>query len=128
MATIEEQVKEYKGITNLRAISDQDDYIHQFAFKPVALGTVETIDGKQYRVVMNTETVIVSYKPLEPSRHCDICGKPMGEGYYDGDCLSGHPNLEYYCSRKCMSTVMPLKKWDKLYDDCGDSFWTEWED
>jgi len=115
-------------ITNLRAISDQEDFIHQFSTKPIELDIIEEIDGKKYKVIGNTQTTIVSYKPDGPSRHCDVCGKPMSEGYYDGDCLSGNLNLEYYCSRECMATVMPLTKWDNLYEDDGDSYWTEWED
>lgn len=115
-------------IRNMRVISDDKTLIHNMALAPEPIGTVEVIDGQFYRVMDNKQVTIVTQAPFTPTRECDVCGKPMMEGYYDGDCLSGHPNLEYYCSRECMATVMPLEKWDELYDENGDSFWTEWED
>lgn len=54
-----------RNITNLRAISDQPDMLHLFSFKPVAIGTVEEIEGKKYQVINNSTTTIVSYAPVE---------------------------------------------------------------
>ena len=55
-------------ITNLRAVSDQKDYIHAFSMSPVAMGTKEIIDGMEHEVVSNTQTTIVSYRPTEDWR------------------------------------------------------------
>lgn len=54
-----------RNITNLRAISDQEDMLHLFSFQPVAIGTVEEIDGQKYEVVNNSSTTIVSYAPVQ---------------------------------------------------------------
>lgn len=35
------------------------------AFQPVALGTIEEIDGQKYRVIDNTNTTIVTLEPIE---------------------------------------------------------------
>lgn len=52
-------------ITNLRAISDQGDFVHEFSLEPVSIGSVHQIGDKKYRAVKNTQTTIVSYKPLD---------------------------------------------------------------
>lgn len=51
-------------IQNMRVVSDYPSIKHFFAFNPVAIGTVENIDGIDYRVIDNTQTTIVSYIPV----------------------------------------------------------------
>ena len=57
------------------------------------------------------------------ARKCSRCGKLMNKGYViDNGC-------EYYCSEECLSKVMTLEEYDKLYNKGeGDSYYTEWED
>lgn len=54
-----------RNITNLRAISDQEDMLHLFSFQPVAIGTVEEINGIKYEAISNSQTTIVSYAPVQ---------------------------------------------------------------
>ena len=54
-------------------------------------------------------------------RFCDVCGKEMHEGFViDGGC-------EYYCSEECLHKHYTPKEWEEMYNDDGDSYWTEWE-
>ena len=52
-------------------------------------------------------------------RVCDICGKPMKEGYF----VSG----TYYCSNECLHEDYSEEEFDELYED-GDAYWTRWDD
>lgn len=54
-------------------------------------------------------------------RICDICGDIMDQGY----CVDN--GMEYYCSEKCLHTVMTDEEWYELSDgDNSDSYWTHW--
>lgn len=54
-------------------------------------------------------------------RVCDICGKPMKEGYF----VLG----TYYCSDECLSKDFTREEFDEMYKDGEDeAYWTEWED
>jgi hypothetical protein len=49
-------------------------------------------------------------------RQCDKCGKGMFEGYiYDGGCFD---------TLECAG--LTRLEWEKIYDDEGDNYWTEW--
>jgi hypothetical protein len=54
-------------------------------------------------------------------RKCNVCGKRMKEGY----CIDG--GAEYYCSEPCLHTKYTKRQWNNMYEDGGDSYWTEWE-
>lgn len=56
-------------------------------------------------------------------RVCDVCGKIMLEGWYDGDGTG-----KYYCSEECLCTdYESLEYWEEnIYSDDGDSYYTEW--
>lgn len=55
-------------------------------------------------------------------RYCDVCGKPMTEGY----CIEN--GIAYYCSDECLEKDMTWMEYMNLYDDGhGDSYWTEWD-
>lgn len=54
-------------ITNMHVVSDDKTLLHTSQIKPVAIGTVESIDGKEYRVIDNWSTTIVTYEPVEGS-------------------------------------------------------------
>jgi len=59
----------------------------------------------------------------EDIRTCDICGRPMIQGF----CIDG--GLEYYCSDECLHEVYTEERYLELYDDGnGNSYWTEWEE
>lgn len=53
-------------------------------------------------------------------RICTICGEIMQEGYL----LNG--GEKYYCSDNCLHTDYTDKEWEDLYDEDGDSYWTQW--
>jgi hypothetical protein len=55
-------------------------------------------------------------------RRCDVCNTPMYEGY----CIDG--GMAYYCTSDCLYTRMSPEEWEELYDEEGDSYWTEWEE
>lgn len=52
---------------------------------------------------------------------CDECKTPMNEGYvvFGGE--------QYYCTEECLHKHYTKEEWDELYEDGGDSYWTEWE-
>ena len=53
---------------------------------------------------------------------CDECGTPMNEGYvvFGGE--------QYYCKDECLHKHYTKEEWEnEMYDDDGDSYWTEWE-
>lgn len=52
---------------------------------------------------------------------CDECGSGMNEGY----CIFG--GHYYYCSDECLHKHYTEEEWLDLYEDGGDSYWTEWE-
>lgn len=52
-------------ITNMHVVSDDAALLHTNQFGPVAIGTVEEIDGKLYRVIDNSKMVVVTYEPVE---------------------------------------------------------------
>lgn len=52
---------------------------------------------------------------------CTKCKKEMVEGY----CVKG--GEEYYCDDKCLYSVMTEEEWCDLYEDGGESYWTQWE-
>ena len=61
-------------------------------------------------------------RPIEKfPRKCDHCGKGMWEGY----CID--QGTEYYCSDKCLHKHYTPKQWEDMYEDAGDSYWTQWE-
>ena len=54
-------------------------------------------------------------------RKCDICGKPMIDGYCVGD------GEQYYCSSECLAKVFTEYEWEQAYnEDWG--YYTEWFD
>ena len=54
-------------------------------------------------------------------RKCDICGKPMIDGYCVGD------GEKYYCSDECLAMVFTDEEWEQAYnEDWG--YYTEWYD
>lgn len=56
-------------------------------------------------------------------RVCNICSKPMDEGY----CIEN--GMEYYCSDECLHEVYDDEEWQLMYEDGnGDSYWSEWND
>ena len=56
-------------------------------------------------------------------RLCNICSKPMDEGY----CIEN--GMEYYCSDECLHEVYDDDEWQLMYEDGnGDSYWSEWND
>lgn len=59
------------------------------------------------------------YKEIESVLVCDICGKPMKEGYY----IMG----TYYCSPECLHKDYSDEEYTKLYD-ADEAYWTEWEE
>lgn len=54
-------------------------------------------------------------------RKCDICGKPMIDGYCVGD------GEQYYCSSECLAKVFTEYEWDLVYQTDG-GYYTEWYD
>ena len=54
-------------------------------------------------------------------RFCDICGKPMKEGFCIGD------GEEYYCSESCLHRVYTEEEYKEMYTE-GFAYWTEWEE
>ena len=55
------------------------------------------------------------------ARKCDICGKPMLDGYCVGD------GERYYCSDECLAMVFTDEEWEQAYnEDWG--YYTEWYD
>lgn len=54
-------------------------------------------------------------------RVCAECGKIIQEGYVIGG------GLQYYCSDKCLHKHYTEEEWNKMYNDDGDNYWTEWE-
>ena len=64
-------------------------------------------------------------KITEDNKHrvCDKCNTHLGnEGYVIN---GGH---KYYCSDECLHQVYSKEQWEEMYEDGGDSYWTEWED
>lgn len=58
------------------------------------------------------------YEGIENVRFCDVCSKPMTEGYF----VAG----TYYCSDECLRSDTTEEEYNELYED-GDAYWTEWE-
>ena len=54
-------------------------------------------------------------------RRCDICGKPMIDGYCVGD------GEQYYCSDECLAMVFTEDEWELVYQTDG-GYYTEWYD
>lgn len=52
---------------------------------------------------------------------CDECGCGMNEGY----CING--GEQYYCSDECLHEHISPEEWEELYEDGGDSYYTEWD-
>lgn len=46
----------------------------------------------------------------------------MHEGY----CIEG--GFAYYCSDECLEANMTREEFEELYEDGGDTYWTEWYD
>lgn len=67
-------------------------------------------------------------------RKCDVCGRGMNQGYYDGDNIAGTGweagsiGKEYYCSDACLETEISVGKWNALYSENGESYYTVWEE
>ena len=55
-------------------------------------------------------------------RICSECKVKMNQGY----CIDA--GLEYYCSDKCLHKHYTEEEWLDMYEDGGDSYWTEWEE
>lgn len=51
-------------IRNMRVVSDDETLLHTTQFRPVAIGTIEEIDGKEYRVIDNSQMMVVTYEPI----------------------------------------------------------------
>lgn len=59
---------------------------------------------------------------LKWARTCEKCGKGMIEGFViDG-------GMSYYCSEECLHKDVSPEEWEQLYEDGGDSYWTQWEE
>lgn len=87
---------------------------------------IDTDDNYEFDVQdMISETIADSFKltlNLELYHaKCDECDTPMNEGY----CLFGGEH--YYCSDECLHKHYTEAEWLDLYEDGGDSYWTEWE-
>lgn len=54
-------------IRNMRVVSDDPSLLHLNCFNPVTIGTIETIDGKDYRVIDNSQMTTVTYEPVTPA-------------------------------------------------------------
>lgn len=54
-------------------------------------------------------------------RTCDICGKPM----LDGFCI--RDGMEYFCSDECLRKVYTEEEYQELYDS-DQAYWTTWYD
>lgn len=54
-------------------------------------------------------------------RTCDICGKPM----LDGFCI--RDGMEYFCSDECLHKVYTEEEYQELYDN-DQAYWTTWYD
>ncbi len=55
-------------------------------------------------------------------RICDVCQEEMIQGY----CVEG--GLEYYCSEECLHTKYTDEEWAEMYEEGGDTYWTQWDD
>lgn len=55
-------------------------------------------------------------------RICSECKEKMIEGY----CINS--GEEYYCSDKCLHKHYTEEEWLDMYEDGGDSYYTEWEE
>lgn len=55
-------------------------------------------------------------------RKCSECGKEMTLGY----CIES--GMEYYCSDECLHKHYTEEEWQDMYEDGGDSYWTNWEE
>ena len=53
---------------------------------------------------------------------CSECKEKMIEGY----CIDA--GLEYYCSDECLHKHYTEEEWLDMYEDGGDSYYTEWEE
>lgn len=53
-------------------------------------------------------------------RICSVCDKGMNEGYV----LRG--GERYYCSDKCLHKEISPEEWEEIYEDGGESCWTQW--
>lgn len=59
--------KEYvQKIRNMRVISDDPNLLHHTSsYGPIALGTIEVIDGKEYKVIDNMHVgIVITYEPV----------------------------------------------------------------
>ena len=54
-------------------------------------------------------------------RTCDLCGKPM----LDGFCI--RDGMEYFCSDECLHKVYTEEEYQELYDS-DQAYWTTWDD
>lgn len=54
-------------------------------------------------------------------RICTECGNEMHEGY----CIDG--GMAYYCSDECLHKHYTEQEWQDLYEDGGESYYTEWD-
>jgi hypothetical protein len=88
---------------------------------------IDTDDNYEFDVQdMVSETIGESLNKLTLNLElyhakCDECGSGMNEGY----CIFG--GHYYYCSDECLHKHFTEEEWLDLYEDGGDSYWTEWE-
>ena len=54
-------------------------------------------------------------------RICTVCKKIMIKGYI----ING--GQAYYCSDECLNKHYTREQWNDMYDEEGDSYYTEWE-
>ena len=54
-------------------------------------------------------------------RICNVCGKPIQEGY----CIDN--GLEYYCSEECLRKKYTKEEYEELFQ-AGAAYWSEWEE
>ena len=76
--------------------------------------------GKHLELVEDIDSLMDLIEDIE-ERICNECGKEMQEGY----CING--GEEYYCSDECLHKHISPEEWEEMYEDGGDSYWTEWE-
>lgn len=57
---------------------------------------------------------------MKIKRKCDICGKPMHEGF----CVNDD---EYYCSEDCLHSRYTDREYTDMFND-DEAYCTTWED
>ncbi|MCA9325962.1 hypothetical protein KDA23_07970 [Candidatus Saccharibacteria bacterium] len=89
-------------IQNMRVVSDDPSLLHLNSLQPVALGTIEEIDGKSYKVIDNMQMMVVTYAPIdETEKHFTIETRTevTQEQIDDVVCTALEGGITYWCNR-----------------------------